>query len=446
MSDRHKGFLLPTELRTKELAALPVWIRERSFFMAAVRRAEDLQEFSSRVERIARGEITVQEARQELRGALDALGYQPEAGQEGTIKDLRTKRRKDVALETNVAQVQGYGRWARQQQALQGFPAQRFVRLRHAMVPREDWPERFAAAVGATTPEGANVEAMAALVNHPCWAALSVFGTPYAPFDFGSGMGLEPMDREEAEALGIVPGDDADPEHAAMMEPQDRGLNEALEATPAVNEGRFRMAISQALQGLAEWEGKTLRFTDPNGTRPYTDEALAGVIDAVLPAGIPKLQAEAVRTWAENPEYFRRFPGSDKAEDLARLVRRTEPLSEGTMLYRGEGYATEAQALARLEALRAGGVMDPLASSFSKDAGIAEFHAGLKFPAMQVRYRVVSKGGARSISPSVARVAPDFAAEREALYTGRTKMRAASIVRRVTPEGVIYEVELEELP
>lgn len=446
MSDRHKGFLLPTELRTKELAALPVWIRERSFFMAAVDRVETLQEFSSRVDRIVRGDLTVQEARQELSGALDALGYQPEAGQEGTIKDLRTVRRKDVALRTNVAQVHGYSLWAHQQRALDVFPAQRFVRQRIAREPRMNWPERFAAAVAATTPEGANVEALAALVNHPCWVALSVFGTPYAPFDFGSGMGLEPMMRDEAEALGIVPAEGADPEHAAMMEPQDRGLNEALEAKPAVNEGRFRMAISQALQGLAEWEGKTLKFTDPNGTRPYTAEKLAEVIDAVLPAGIPKLQAEAVKTWAEDPAYFRRFPGSDKAEDLARLVRRTEPLPEGTVLYRGEGFATEEQARERLAGLAREGAMHPLASSFTRDAGIAEFHAGLRWPGVQVRYRVVSKGGARSISPSVARVAPDFAAEEEVLYTGRTKMRAASTVRRVTPQGVIYEVELEERP
>lgn len=183
---------------------------------------------------------------------------------------------------------------------------------------------------------------MTALVNHPCWEALSVFGAPYAPFDFGSGMGLEPVSRVEAEALGIVPGDEN-----PMMQPQDRGLNEALEATPAVAEDGFRKVVAEALQGLARWEGKTLVFTDPNGTRGYTAEALAGVWSEPLPqafADLPgggQMQREAFVEWVRDSSKFEEKGYTDKWADLLRVHRRIEPAEHVPVLYRGMNMSNE---------------------------------------------------------------------------------------------------------
>lgn len=344
MSDAHKGMLMPTELRTAELSRLPVWVRERAFFMAAVDRGELLDSFATRMDKVVAGDLTVQEARQELHGELDKLGYAPQPGQEGTIKDLQSVRRMNVALETNVAQVQGYARWTRQQQALGGFPAQHFVRLRMSKVPRNNWHSRFADAVNRTTNAGANIPAMAALVNHPCWTALSVFGTPYAPFDFGSGMGVEPMDRGEAEALGIVPGPDAGPEHAEMMRPQQRGLNESLESRPAIGLPRVRMAVSKALQGFAEWEGKTLKFTDPNGTRPYSADELDAVWQKPLPEGFDHLQKDAFVDWVSDHKLFEKKNATDKWEDLQRVHARLVNEKSPETLYRGMSFSPDALA------------------------------------------------------------------------------------------------------
>ena len=44
---------------------------------------------------------------------------------------------------------------------------------------------------------------MAALKTDPIRAAISRFGDPFPPFDYGSDMGLRDIDREEAEALGL---------------------------------------------------------------------------------------------------------------------------------------------------------------------------------------------------------------------------------------------------
>ena len=79
---------VPTELRTAELGLLPVWIRERSYFMAAVDRGEILDAFRTRAERVVAGDLTVHEARQQLHEDLDRMSYSPLPGQEGTIKDL----------------------------------------------------------------------------------------------------------------------------------------------------------------------------------------------------------------------------------------------------------------------------------------------------------------------------------------------------------------------
>lgn len=332
---------VPSELRTREWDAVNVWIRERAFFMAGVSWAETLEVFRESGEAVARGELSRAEARQRIARHLDASGYEPLPGQEGTIKDLRTLRRQNIALETNVAQVNGYARWTRQQQALRGYPAVRFVRLRKVEAPRKDWPERFATAVRQTTSAGANIPEMAALVNHPCWTRLSRFGTPYAPFDFGSGMGLEAVSRDEADALGLLPGEDAAPEHAAMLAPQNRGLNETLEATPAVRSDRVRKALSDALQGLAEWQGERLLFTDPNGTRPYQAAALAALWQRPLPdafADLPgggHMQREAFVEWVRNHEEFRDRNDTNKWEDMQRLHARLRNAGAAPTLYRG---------------------------------------------------------------------------------------------------------------
>ena len=49
---------------------------------------------------------------------------------------------------------------------------------------------------------------MVALINHPGWSRLSRFGTPWPPFDYSSGMGVESVSRKEAVALGVIGPDD----------------------------------------------------------------------------------------------------------------------------------------------------------------------------------------------------------------------------------------------
>ncbi len=49
---------------------------------------------------------------------------------------------------------------------------------------------------------------MIALKSDAVWTNLSRFGRPYPPFDYGSGMGVEDVDRDEAIELGLLPKDE----------------------------------------------------------------------------------------------------------------------------------------------------------------------------------------------------------------------------------------------
>jgi hypothetical protein len=79
------------------------------------------------------------------------------------------------------------------------WPAQELIRVMARKVPRSTWRQRWQEAGGEFF-DGR----MVALKTSPIWANLSVFGLPYPPFDYGSGMGLRDVSREDAIALGLL--------------------------------------------------------------------------------------------------------------------------------------------------------------------------------------------------------------------------------------------------
>lgn len=336
---------IPSEMRSAEWKALPgatgTWIRERAFFMASVDRAEVLDAFRQVSQRYINGELGRAEARQLLRHHLDRLDYKPLPGQEGTIKDLRTEDRINVVLDTNLEMVNGWARWARQQKVLGAFPAQQLVRFADRKKKR-DWQATWRRELAHVPKEGVTDERhMMALVNHPIWIAISAFHTPYPPFNYNSGMGLRLIPRSLADEFGLLPGPDAAPEHRAMMQPQDRGLNETLQSTPSIRSRDLREQLGARLSGLAEWEGDTLRFTDPNGTREISPEKLAAIWLEADAAGHPLLQKDALVDWVSDHGDFEGKNPTDRWEDLQRLHARIENGKMPKNLYRGMRMSTE---------------------------------------------------------------------------------------------------------
>jgi hypothetical protein len=326
---------IPADLRTAQWSRLPTWLRERAFFMASVNRSEVLDAFRETVSRYVKGEIGRTQAREILDGHLARLNYKPLPGQEGTIKDLGSVDRQNVVLDTNLEQVNGWARWARQQNTLAAYPAQRLVRFRRVKKPR-NWQARWIEARARTTAEGCSDEhSMIALVNHPIWVALSRFGNPYPPFDFNSGMGIIPVVRSQSDELGLLPEADSSTEHKEMMKPQDKALNDSLQADPTIHSQKIREELSHTLKGFARWEAGSLLFTDPNGTRKTSVEELRQIWEEGLPDGFPLLQRDALRDYLRDPEDFSQKTDRDAWEDYQRLLRRLGLREIPESLWRG---------------------------------------------------------------------------------------------------------------
>ena len=203
--------LLPTHLSSREMREqISADIRRRSLFSARTFEEGYLARMREIVAQVADGRMDDATARAELMNWLDATGYEP--ADPGSLTDISSHRRLQLILDTqrtmaaNVALIQG-----EDDDALEEFPAWELVSIGPRRVPRSDWPQRWTAAGNACGWEGAVQGRMAARKDSPIWQELGdgaggfddTLGNPYPPFAFGSSYNWMPLDRDEAEALGI---------------------------------------------------------------------------------------------------------------------------------------------------------------------------------------------------------------------------------------------------
>lgn len=411
---------VPSELRTAEWNHASAQAMERAFTMASVDNARILQAFQKQAARVAEGGASPAEARRALRAALAAAGYTPEAGLEGTIKDLTTPRRMNVALETNANMAAG---WAERQAALQdvGFPAWQLYRAVQAENPR-DWETRWREAAEAVNWVGvARGGEMVALVSSPIWAALSRWGTPHAPFDYGSGMDTEPVSFDECVELGLIDAT-ARAQLAAAMEADEESFNARTEFEPRLTSEEARAQLSADLRGIAEFDAEgVLRLTDPNGTRPYTAAEIGAAITTPNAAGVPLLQAEAAAQFFTEPERMT----LNRREDMARLVNRIVPDSSEateTPLSRGLMFGSEESRSAFLEQVAADGyaaLPERVAESWTPNAAEALAYAESTAPVVLV---CEDYYGARDVTALRAALG-DESGMQETLFSARSRFR-----------------------
>ena len=285
---------LPADLTSEEWSSVPAEIRERAFFMSRVTDAEILQRFREGAEEVISGRRGLVTVEKEISFWLRDRGYKPPDGKAGTLQDLSSLPRIMVVLRTNMDMARGHASWVRLQTSIRGYPARRFVRKKQRKEPR-DWETRWneAKAETANVP-GVHPTEKVALVNHPIWAALSAFGNPYAPYDWGSGMGDKPVTREDALALGFKLSPNTDP----MQQPVHRSMNEGLEATPQITDPVLKEALADKLGRFGEWDGEKIVFTDPDGTKKYPAARLVEIWNKPAPAGYDSLtQKDALEAW-----------------------------------------------------------------------------------------------------------------------------------------------------
>lgn len=234
---------LPTTLRSNMLQELPGVVRARARFSAAMVHAEYLGTIDTVLERVIAGELDPATALLEMDRSLGSLGFEPVAGR-GTVRQHRSFARRNLILDTNLAQAGNYGQWIQNNTdtARDLYPCWEYYRAFDRQEPR-DWRARWLAA-GGSLYEGR----MIATKDDPIWLhpALNRMGTPYPPFDFNSGMRLRPVRREDAERWGAIsPDEDVLPAFQEFT----------AESMGAANlKGGLRTAVEDALQGIARFE------------------------------------------------------------------------------------------------------------------------------------------------------------------------------------------------
>ena len=258
-------------LRSDDWARVPLALRDSAQFSSGVEDVRFLQAIQDKVlaavsmqrEQLANGKSAFVD-RSSFIGDLRKLALESGLGREGASADLTNlagSARLGLIYDMQTRGSFGFARWKNDQDpdALAAFPAWEFKRIYGRRMPRLDWPERwdeaFAGDEGATE---ASSGRMIALKTSPGWEELSVFGTPWAPFDYGSGMGLRDVSRKTALAIGILDEDEE-------LESREAGFNDKLQASVQNLRPDFAGALQslfggqiEIADGIAEWVGTKL--------------------------------------------------------------------------------------------------------------------------------------------------------------------------------------------
>lgn len=219
---------MPTPLDTAGLRELGAGVLARSVFTAHGISAIYASKLKEVIDQLAAGEIGEGQARTALYECLDALGYTPEGGFpghegevppaiRGTLQDLRSFRRMNLIVRTQLDLMTGAGQQYRGQlpEALAQFPAWELVRIEDKNAPRNwkgDEPSKADPRSRWLIADGKLYGGrMIALKGDPVWGELGSFnnfqdalGTDHPPFAFNSGMGWREIDMAECEALGVT--------------------------------------------------------------------------------------------------------------------------------------------------------------------------------------------------------------------------------------------------
>jgi hypothetical protein len=322
-----KKALVSAGLNSRDWNGILAAFRNRAFFSSEVVKTNILAAFRAQVADYAARGVDIAEARKEMRKSLERLGYAPKSGEEGTIKDLYSKSRLNAIIKMNTAQARGFIRRVKGMTpgAFAAFPAQEFTRTHWRKEMRKDWPQRWRKAGGKLF--GGK---MIALKTDPVWERLSVFGNPYPPFDWGSGMGVVDIGRDEAIKLGLITREKLDETVSTMEQERDaprktaNTFNDGMQATINADEKTYHIIREK----FGEDFGDLVRFD--NGVLKWRPEVLGETLlqkkDFSITLGKPQAgMLEKLRSNPKMQEYAKAIEGKQLTVDQTwRDIKRRE--------------------------------------------------------------------------------------------------------------------------
>ena len=342
-----------------EWARVEPALREKCFFSARVNDAEivgKMRELIGKaIDSSKRGgnEAYVSQEKfiGEMKNYLRGRGY---ATGGSALTDITSRHRLGLIYQMNVEEAREYARYVRGQDAdaLDMYPAQEFLRVESRRVPRADWQTRWRAAGGKVY--GGR---MIALKSDTVWTNLSRFGRPYPPFDYGSGMGVEDIDRDEAVELGLLPDDepaDEIPDFDIVLEaevsldriPEDM-LEKIVRETPnaRIEGGKLKMSDKKPLPTYKDMGLDSARTWS---SKPFIKENLIEVSEAkkrlhegfVVEAsdgGNVKFDDNVLRHWEERikraDDIYGRLERINIASDCVRKALEVWKQPNGQLMY-----------------------------------------------------------------------------------------------------------------
>jgi hypothetical protein len=246
-------------LRSDEWEDVPVQLRERSLFSSRIESLRFLNGMRDRLQKslelatdASGGLVDRSVFIAEMREIAIAEGLTPpDPKDRGGLKDPTSAKRLGLIFDMNTQMSTGHAQWKADmdEDVLDAFPAQELVRVEARKTHRR-WRERWKDAGGPTNKSGRLI----AKKTDPIWKRISRFGTPWAPFDYDSGMGLRDVSREEAEELGVIEVDE-------VLTPQDMDFNEGLEAKiSGLTEAQAGAVLKLFRAGKVKIEGEVISW------------------------------------------------------------------------------------------------------------------------------------------------------------------------------------------
>lgn len=246
---------IAARMSAADWASVELGLRDRAFFSANVESIATVAQMQVGIDKaLAQPGDEAFMSKDRFIGTMrEYLGAAP--GDSRDLTDLTSGRRLGLIYDFQVEDAQEYGRWQASQDPdiLDEFPCQELIRVSSRENPR-DWSARWADAGGQFF--GGR---MIARKDDPIWTRISRFGRPWPPFDFGSGMGIEDIDRDEAVTLGVI-------EPGEKVAPQEKSFNEGLEASlPIATENTldavrsiFGDQVDVTRDGKINWQGQRI--------------------------------------------------------------------------------------------------------------------------------------------------------------------------------------------
>ena len=300
-----KKALVGSSLNSREWNLVQAGLRDRAFISSQVESMRILHAARRMVADRAGGQLSASEIRRDLRKVISSTGYRPPEGKEGTLQNLYSKRRLDTIIKTNVEQARGYVRHldGMKPGAFAAFPGQELIRVRERKEKR-DWATRWKNA-GGRFYNGR----MIALRDDPIWERISVFGNPFPPFDWGSGMGVRAVSRRDSIALGVVTDNEVRDKVQELKAEKPVSMNEnlAVSVTPE-EESELRQAFGDQIaieNGEARWRDGLVSGLKPDETvrLPGGIELRGAALEGV-PEEVMSLIPALLRTEGKTLEAF----------------------------------------------------------------------------------------------------------------------------------------------